>query len=114
MTSNEASTIEQLRALCAAGLERLKRHGSVNSAYVEGVILKELGNVMEGILSRIEEGHRIVTKAENVTQWVTHYTSLTAATSMLREMAQGQDAVLRLYDTTHCNDPDEGIIWCVN
>ena len=108
MTSNEASTIDQLKALCTAGLERLKQHGSVSGAYVEGMILPELGNVMGGILSRIEERHRIPSEAENVTVWVTHYTSLSAATSMLREMAHGQDAVLRLYDTTHCNDPDEG------
>ena len=108
MTTNETSTIDNLKALCRAGLERLKRHGSVNSAYIEGMILPELGNVMGGVLSRIEERHRIASEAENVTVWVTHYTSLSAATSMLREMAHGQDAVLRLYDTTHCNDPEEG------
>ena len=108
MTSNEASTMGQLKALCTGGLERLKQHGSVSGAYVEGMILPELGNVMGGILSRIEERHRIPSVAENVTVWVTHYTSLSAATSMLREMAHGQGAVLRLYDTTHCNDPDEG------
>ncbi len=108
MTSNEASTIDQLKALCTAGLERLKRHGSVRSEYVEGMILRELGIVMGEIISRIEERHHIPSAAENVTMLVTHYTSLSAATSMLREMAHGQDAVLRLYDTTHCNDPDEG------
>ena len=108
MTSNEASTIDQLKALCTAGLERLKRHGSVSSEYVEGMILPELGNVMGEITSRIEKRHRIPSAAENVTMLVTHYTSLSTATSMLRELANGQDPVLRLYDTTHCNDPGEG------
>ena len=72
------------------------------------MILPELGNAVGAIPSRIEERHRIVTKAENVTVWVTHYTSLSAVTSMLRELAHGREVVLRLYDTLHCNDPDEG------
>ena len=108
MTSDKASTIDYLKALCTEGLEWLNRHGSANKAYVERMILPELGNAMGAIPSRIEEKHRIVTKAENVTERVTHYTSLSAVTSMLRELAHGREAVLRLYDTLHCNDPDEG------
>ena len=108
MTSDEPSTIDNLKKLCAAGLERLNRHGSVNTAYVEHIILPELGTAVRGIRSRIEDRHRIPTVAENVTLWVTHYTSLSAVTSMLRELADGQESVLRLYDTSHCNDPDEG------
>ena len=108
MTSDEASTIDYLKELCTAGLEWLNRHGSANTAYVERMILPELGTAVRGIRSRIEERHRIVTEADNVTVWVTHYTSLSAVTSMLRELAHGQEAVLRLYDTLHCNDPDEG------
>ena len=108
MTSDEASTIDHLSTLCTAGLERLKEHGSVNAAYVEQMILPELITVVQGIGSRIEDRHRIPTVADNVTTWVTHYTSLSAVTSMLRELADGQEPVLRLYDTSHCNDPDEG------
>ena len=108
MTSDEPPTIDYLKNLCTAGLEWLVRHGSANTAYVEQMILPELGTAVRGIRSRIEERHRIPTVAENVTLWVTHYTSLSAVTSMLRELADGQKSVLRLYDTSHCNDPDEG------
>ena len=108
MTSDEPSTIDNLKKLCTAGLERLNPHGSAYTAYVEHIILPELGTAVRGIRSRIEERHRIPTVAENVTLWVTHYTSLSAVTSMLRELADGQESVLRLYDTSHCNDPDEG------
>ena len=108
MTSDEPLTIDYLKKLCAAGLEWVKRYGSANTAYVEQMILPELGTAVRGIRSRIEERHRIPTVAENVTLWVTHYTSLSAVTSMLRELADGQESVLRLYDTSHCNDPDEG------
>ena len=108
MTSDEASTTDNLKALCTAGLDRLNRHGSINAAYVEQVILPELGSAVRGISSRIEDRHRIPTAADNVTAWVTHYTSLSTVTTMLRELADGQEAVLRLYDTSHSNDPDEG------
>ena len=108
MTSDETSTIDYLKNLCTEALGWLKRHGSANTAYVERMILPELGTAVQGIRSRIEERHCIATAAENVTVWVTHYTSLSAVTSMLRELVDGQKAVLRLYDTLHCNDPDEG------
>ena len=90
MTSDEPATIDNLRRLCTAGLDRLNRHGSVNTAYVEHIILPELETAVRGIRSRIEERHRIPTVAENVTRWVTHYTSLSAVTSMLRELVDGQ------------------------
>ena len=108
MTSDEASKIDYIKDLCTAGLDWLKRHGSANTEYVERMILPELGTAVQGICSRIEKRHRIPTEAENVTVWVAHYTSLSAVTSMLRELAHGRKAVLRLYDTSHCNDPDEG------
>ena len=98
MTSDEASTIDYLKELCTAGLEWLNRHGSANTAYVERMILPELGTAVRGIRSRIEERHRIVTEADNVTVWVTHYTSLSAVTSMLRELgarARGGSQVVR-------------------
>ena len=108
MASGEASTTDYLKRLCTSGLEWLNRNGSANMDYVERMILPELGTAVQGIRSRIEERHRIPTEADNVTVWVTHYTSLSAATSMLRDLADGKVAVLRLYDTSHCNDPDEG------
>ncbi len=108
MTSDEDPTTNHLSTLCTAGLERLKGHGSINAAYVEEIILPELVTVVQGIGSSIEDRHRIPTVADNVTTWVTHYTSLSAVTSMLRGLADGQEPVLRLYDTSHCNDPDEG------
>ena len=47
-------------------------------------------------------------ETEEATLRVTHYTSLAAVTSMLRALTEGQEASLRLYDSVHCNDPDEG------
>ena len=108
MTSDEASTIDNLSKLRTAGLDWLNKYGSANMAYVERMILPELATAVQSIGSRIEDRHRIPTVADNVTTWVTHYTSLSAVTSMLRELADGQEPVLRLYDTSHCNDPDEG------
>ena len=108
MASNEAAAVEQLGKLCTAGQEWINRHGSLDPRYLNQTILPELDMVMEHVSAEIVERHLISTETEDATLRVTHYTSLAAVTSMLRGLANGQGAALRLYDSSHCNDPDEG------
>ena len=108
MASNEAAAVEQLGKLCTGGQDWINRYGSIDPRYLNGVILPELEKVMEHVATEILARHLIPTETETATLRVTHYTSLAAVTSMLRGLANGQGATLRLYDSSHCNDPDEG------
>ena len=108
MTTRKAVAVEQLGNLCAAGQDRINRYGSLDPGYFNGLVLPELDMVMEQARVEIEERHLISPETEDATLRVTHYTSLAVATSMLRALAYGQGAALRLYDSSHCNDPDEG------
>ena len=108
MASNEAAAVEQLGNLCTVGQELIDRRGSLDPRYLNGMVLPMLDIVMEHVSAEILERHLIPTEAEDATLRVTHYTSLAAVTSMLRGLANGQGATLRLYDSSHCNDPDEG------
>ena len=108
MTVNEAADVEQLRRLCAAGQDRIERHGSLDPRYLDGMVLPALDRMMEQLSAEIEKRHLIPTEIEDATLRVTHYTSLAAATSMLQGLAYGRGSTLRLYDSSHSNDPDEG------
>lgn len=107
MTVN-AADIEQLQKRCAAGRDRLEQYGSLDPKYFNELVLAELDGMIGAIAAEIEERHRLSTKVEDTTRRVTHYTSLAAVTSMMRGLADGGGSTLRLYDSSHCNDPDEG------
>ena len=108
MASNEAAAVEQLGKLCTGGQDWINRYGSIDPRYLNRMILPELEKVVEHVATEILARHLIPTETEAATLRVTHYTSLAAVTSMLRGLANGQGATLRLYDSSHCNDPDEG------
>ena len=108
MSGNEAADVEQLGKLCAAGREQIERHGSLDPRYFNGMVLPELDRMMEQLSAEIEKRHLISTETEDATLRVTHYTSLAAVTFMLRGLAYGWGSTLRLYDSSHCSDPDEG------
>ena len=108
MSGSKVVAVGQLQKLCAAGQDQIYRHGSLDPRYFNGLVLPELDMVMEHAYAEIEEPHLISLETVDTTLEVTHYTSLAVATSMLRALAYGQGATLRLYDSSHCNDPDEG------
>ena len=100
--------IEQLRRLASAGRERFDRLRALDSRYVTGMVEPVLSAAMRDIYPKIERLHVLSTNTRGATRLVTHYTGLPAAKSMLIALSTGQGASLRLYDTAHCNDPDEG------
>ncbi len=108
MNTQRTLAIEQLERRCAGALERLTLHGSLDLSYLSELILPELNAVMQQICMDIEQLHSFQPVSKNVTQRVSHYTSLAAATSMMRGLANGEETTLRLYDSAHCNDPGEG------
>ena len=108
MTGQEAGNVAQLRKLCAAGRDQIERHGTLDRRYLNGMVLPELDRMLEQLSSEVENRHLLSAGTEDTTLRVTHYTSVEALTSMLRGLANGQGSTLRLYDSTHSNDPDEG------
>ena len=63
---------------------------------------------MGDICRKISQRHMIDQGEEGETVFVIHYTSIGTLFSMLQSAANGQNASLRLYDSVHFNDPDEG------
>ena len=108
MNAHTTLAIEQLEILCAAGLDRIARHGSLDLRYLSELVLPKLNTVMEQVCQDIERHHSFDPSSEGVTLRVSHYTSLAAVTLMMRGLANGEETTLRLYDSAHCNDPGEG------
>ena len=108
MTGDKSAAIGELERLCSEGQRVFARDRVIPAAYVNQLVEPALNRAMALICSEIEEPHQMPSETEEATLRVTHYTSLTAVTSMLRTLAKGQEASLRLYDSVHCNDPDEG------
>ena len=102
------SEIEKLGSLASAGWERFDRFKALDLRYVTGMIEPVLSAVMRDIYPKIERLHLFAANSREATRRVTHYTGLPAARSMLLALSTGQSASLRLYDTAHSNDPDEG------
>ena len=108
MTSDKTAAIEKLERLCSEGQRVFVRDRVIPPAYVDQLVVPALDKAMALIGSEIGEPHQMPPETEEATLRVTHYTSLAAVTSMLRALTEGQEASLRLYDSVHCNDPDEG------
>lgn len=108
--------MENLRTFVEAGREYLERHGDLNLGYVDGIVIPELRNVLKDLCPKIEERHKIDEPEGRQENFVIHYTSIGTLVSMLQQKVKNkqnvakdeQDASLRLYDSVHFNDPDEG------
>ena len=115
-------TMEKLQRVVKAGRERLEKHGDLNLGYVERFVIPALKNVLKNLCLEIEERHKIDPEVEKDID-VIHYTSIGTLVSMLQQEAKNrqnkakdeqesskdeQNASLRLYDSVHFNDPDEG------
>ena len=69
-----------------------------------------LREALEDLCLRIEKRHEVDESKSEGDIYVIHYTSIAALMSMLQEDASKSDEKysLRLYDSVHLNDPDEG------
>lgn len=99
--------------------------------YVEMFVSKELLAVLENLRPRIEEFHDVesrnplslgdkilISGQQNSRKGIepyyrkdftaTHYTSINAIVSILQNVKAGKEDSLRMYDSVHLNDPDEG------
>ena len=101
--------IERLRALVETGRDRFDKDGDLDQRYVTGIVVPALGDVFKDLTSQIEERHMLGDNEVAESNYVIHYTSITSLVSMLNRAADcdGKSS-LRLYDSAHFNDPDEG------
>ena len=99
--------METLRRFVEAGLDRFNRDNRLSSRYVGEIIAPVLRDILSDLGLEIDKQHRIDTNKErNV--FVTHYTNIRAIISILHNASEGKNESLRLYDSAHFNDPEEG------
>ena len=113
--------IERLCLAVAAGQDWLERHGDLDSYYVRRVVVSHLEAALSDLVLELDDQHRLHHTGGNL---VVHYTSINTIESMLRAAAEEKTAAedktaedktagdktasLRLYDSAHFNDPEEG------
>ena len=68
------------------------------------IVCNALKNAVGKICEDITKRHQ----AHGETRRFVHYTSLSTLVSMLKKSADGSNDYLRMYDSAHFNDPDEG------
>ena len=72
--------------------------------YLEHTVSDALKKAMDKMLFDIKNRHQIPTTNNRFV----HYTSISTLVSLLEKSGQGSNDYLRLYDSAHFNDPDEG------
>ena len=92
--------IEQLGRLAAAGRNHFDRLKELDPRYLTGMVEPVLSAAIGHIYPKIERLHILSANTRRATRRVTHYTSLSAATSMLIALSTGQRSLFPL--VRHC------------
>ena len=108
--------MEKLKLLVTTSLqhfkrnpEYLERNPELGKWYVIEIVFPVLENVLKDLCREIENRHRLKEYEGGKKIQVIHYTSISTLVSMLQNASvDGRNASLRLYDSAHFNDPDEG------
>ena len=95
---------DRLRTFVGAARERFDKHGQIDTEYLRGLILPEFNDLLGEVASDAKANHTL----PGAITMVVHYTSLRSLISMLKDCWAYGDAWLRMCDTDHLNDPDEG------
>ena len=120
--SNTDEKMEKLKAQVTAGLqhfkknpEYLERNPEQGMLYVAEIVFPALKDVLKDLCREIENRHRLEELESRTKVSVIHYTSIATLVSLLQNAPKeienastGRNASLRLYDSAHFNDPDEG------
>lgn len=112
--STDQEGMRELQTLVRGGVDRFKRDRQLDLRYVTGIVVPKLKEVMGEICGEISQRHMIEQEENGESIFVTHYTNIGTLFSMLQRAAKGEIASLRLYDSLHFNDPDEGYYFLRN
>ena len=102
--------LEKLKVAVNGGREFWEQSGTSHLEYLLEYVTDSVYSALEDALKYlIEECHKV---EESENKLVIHYTSIGALVSMLKDACQKEQedekSYLRLYDSVHLNDPDEG------
>lgn len=97
--------VARLEAFARAGWEHFERTGGLDPRYVDEIVVPQLTDVLGTLCLDLEESRHLIA---GETASVTHYTSISTLVSLLRGDGDDSPSSLRLYASSHFNDPDEG------
>ena len=101
--------LEKLKIAVTGGRELLDKSRSLPEEYATEIVGPPLSNALEDVCLQIEDRHKISEAESEQNNRVIHYTSICALVSILQDASEGdKQSSLRLYDSVHFNDPDEG------
>ena len=107
--NNREERMEKLKTRVEEGMRVLKKDEYLGLSYVDEIVIPALKEVLQDLCLEIEERHKLDEPESWQENFVIHYTSIDTLVSMLQQEAKNkQNASLRLYDSVHFNDPDEG------
>ena len=97
----------ELQDSIEAGMHFAKQD-KLEPGYVADIIVPKLKEAVIDKCRDIERHHLLDGAEEQEKRLVIHYTSIGTLFSMLQGAVNGQTASLRMYDSVHFNDPEEG------
>ena len=111
MSSVEESMVNLRRMVRLwARLPTTQKSGIENRQYtqaIENIIVLRLNDVFHAKFLQIEERHQIDASEDNE-KYIVHYTSLDTLIAVLIGYSENDKTHLRMYDSFHLNDPEEG------
>lgn len=100
--------LAKLQTLIEAGQRRFESDRKLELGYVTGIVLPTLRDALDQLILDIDRSHHVNLEADSSSTFMIHYTSVGSLMSLLLNAANGHRSFLRLYDSAHFNDPDEG------
>lgn len=106
---NSINPLENLRVRVRALLDRFDLNQNENNLFagVDAIVLPALSDVVSDEFMPLKERH-LVGGGDDGKALVVHYTKVDTVIKMFRDYIEKERSYLRLYDTFHLNDPDEG------
>ena len=118
------NNLQRLQTFIEAGIDRFNKDGYLHLGYATEIVIPKLEEAMNDVCLQIEQDHIVSEPEAGSTTFVVHYTSVATVVSMLQAGAKRMKenppvgehrayqeplgASLRMYDSAHFNDPDEG------
>lgn len=103
------SSLQGLRNAVEAVRDRFGKNGDEDGLLqgVDSVVIPFLKKAILEEFKSLKESYRVCHE-NNEAPAVVHYTSVDTVIKMFRDYSENKASYLRLYDTFHFNDPDEG------
>ena len=103
--------LERLQSLVESVVHQIESRGELNRRFGEEVLPQLVGGLLDEWLAVIHEKHKVESGRDNQ---VTHYTGVQTVEALLKGIAYGQSASLRLNNSGDFNDPNEGEFFTQN